>query len=153
MTNNGPAPIEGNTMDRISKRRRLICGISERKQGFAEYDSTSGEWSGPDIDYCRALSASLFFGLVDDTALTFVEVGAGNGYRLLANETIDVLCGVAINLVSDVLEPTSGEGFSFSTPYYYDNERYAQLNRGSSLASTRDDLTNCSISQCPYVRA
>ena len=48
----------GKTIDAIKARGQLVCGVNTGLAGFAAADS-QGNWSGLDIDYCKALAASL----------------------------------------------------------------------------------------------
>ena len=123
VTTDGPDPLPGGVIHRIKRRGSLICGVLGGHPGFADFDPTAEEWSGLDVDFCRALTASLFGGKIDNTTLIIQEVEMENRFRALANESVDVMCGLSVNLVSDVREPTTGEGFSFSSPYYYNNEK------------------------------
>ena len=77
------------------------------------------QWEGIDADYCRALAAALFASS-DTDVLEFVEVqGTDDGLVALADGKVDVLAGGEVTLERDVLNPTTGRGFSFTTPYFY----------------------------------
>lgn len=115
---NGPGPSIGGTLERIASRGALRCGVTARA-GFGNFDQKTGNWSGLDADYCYALSASIFSNTSGTTV--FVDLPASEErYSALANGDVDVLSGGSVNLVTDVLEPFSGQGFSFSQPYFYD---------------------------------
>jgi ABC-type amino acid transport substrate-binding protein len=47
------------TLDAIKQRGTLICGASQGVLGFSNR-SQQGEWSGLDVDVCRALAAAIF---------------------------------------------------------------------------------------------
>ena len=117
-----PGPLVNGTMEAVITRGHLLCGVNpndeHRGAGFADYNSTTQEWSGLDIDYCRALAASVSAGKQIDTI--FVALSDWDSrYQSLANMSIDVLAGEMISLISDVHEPTTEQGFTFSTPYFY----------------------------------
>ena len=42
------------TKEDVIKRGTLKCGVSSDKMGFS-YINDDGEWSGMDVDYCRAV--------------------------------------------------------------------------------------------------
>ncbi|MGB5597666.1 MAG: hypothetical protein WBM66_03035 [Thiothrix litoralis] len=48
----------GKTLDTIKSRDQLVCGVNVALAGFSSTDS-EGKWSGMDVDYCKALAASI----------------------------------------------------------------------------------------------
>ena len=105
----GPAPIVGGTLEAIVERKTLRCGLA----GGSEFSDLSR-------DYCLVLAAGIFGS--SDGYLELVDLSETKNFFLaLANRTVDVLSTVKVSLAADVLEPTSGEGFSFSQPVYYFN--------------------------------
>jgi general L-amino acid transport system substrate-binding protein len=125
----GPDPVANGYMNQILQRGHMICGIARQRAGFAQQDPLTGEWRGMDVDFCRAVSASLFHGN-PDRHLKLVDFDNNSTYTLhqtafeaLANGRVDILSGMSMSLSRDVSEPSSGEGCSFSLPYYYDNEQ------------------------------
>mmetsp|Transcript_27130 Transcript_27130/g.45231 ORF Transcript_27130/g.45231 Transcript_27130/m.45231 type:complete len:851 (-) Transcript_27130:149-2701(-) len=114
----GPEPTDGSTLKEITDRGHLRCGIS-RYPGFAEFDPVLKEWYGFDIDFCKALSASIFFGASDNVIYTVLP--ATHRFTALANGNVDVLSRYTTwNLERDVMETASGEGFDFSQVNFYD---------------------------------
>ena len=135
----------GHAMQAILDRGALNCGIKANLTGFSmkyihsknlhSYGAGDVAYNGMDVDYCRALAASLFQG--DSSKLKFVEVADGtDGFTLLAQGEIDVFAGATWNLQNDVKELTTGMGFSFSAPYFY---RYSQEEDNFCLVTTEDD--------------
>ena len=112
-------------LDDIRKGGELNCGV------FIPTDYTLGDsiqeerqLLGMNIDYCRTLAASLFNGDDNGASLTFFSEHDSNAYDLLNNETIHVLAGARIEKEYDFEQAASSlDGFTFSTPYYYGNER------------------------------
>jgi hypothetical protein len=118
---NGPEPIAGGEVEVITRNGHLTCGITDQRPGFAEFNSTSGRWSGLDVDYCRALTSSLFFGRVTNETLIFLEFDSPEEGRFaLANSTVDVLCGQRVSLQVDMAPGATGKGYTFSLPYFYE---------------------------------
>jgi general L-amino acid transport system substrate-binding protein len=48
----------GGVFDRVRSRKVLRCGVSEGLAGFSIKDA-SGNWSGMDVDFCRAVAAAM----------------------------------------------------------------------------------------------
>ena len=47
------------TLQAVKQRGTLVCGVSQGVLGFSS-KSERGEWSGLDVDFCRALAAAIF---------------------------------------------------------------------------------------------
>lgn len=113
---NGPGPIEGGTLSRIVDRGHLRCGIT-RSPGFGEF--IDGKWQGLDVDFCKAVSAAIFNGVSDD--IDYRVLPAVDRFTALANGNVDILSRTTTwNIERDVEEATTGIGFSFSQPNFYD---------------------------------
>mmetsp|Transcript_24201 Transcript_24201/g.37320 ORF Transcript_24201/g.37320 Transcript_24201/m.37320 type:complete len:346 (+) Transcript_24201:260-1297(+) len=121
----GPGPVNGSMLDTIVKRGVLRCGITS--------SSGTDVWKGMDESYCTAIAASLFSGNTTSRIAFVNRSSVGEGYELLHNQEVDVLAGVPVSLEADVLEPTTGVGYSFSTPYFY------RLHEQSIVLATRQD--------------
>lgn len=52
-------PVSAQTLDAVRQRGHLICGAADPMPGFAQ-KSESGLWSGFDVDFCRAVAATVF---------------------------------------------------------------------------------------------
>ena len=48
----------GKTLDAIKQRGQVVCGVNTGLAGFSAADS-SGNWSGLDVDICKAIAAVL----------------------------------------------------------------------------------------------
>ena len=51
--------FSGSHLDRLKERKKLICGISGKLPGFS-YKDDQGNYSGFDVDLCRAIAAAFF---------------------------------------------------------------------------------------------
>jgi hypothetical protein len=123
----------GTTLAAILRSGQLRCGVLIDRPGFAIKEGHN--YMGMDADFCRGLAASLFGGDID--AVVFVEVeDVTDGYNLLASEEIDVLAGATWTLETDVREPTTGQGYSFSPAYFYG---YSDDKDNFSLATRQED--------------
>jgi len=114
----GPGPVAGGTLQEISDRGFLRCGITRRAL-FAQLDTASQVWSGLDVDFCRALSAAIFDGVT--STVVYSVLPAEERFIALATGQVDVLSRITtVTLARDVNEPDAGVGFSFSQPDFYD---------------------------------
>jgi general L-amino acid transport system substrate-binding protein len=83
-----PAPVAGGErLQAVLDRGNLICGVHGTFQGFGFLD-TNGNWSGFDVDFCRAWAAALFN---DAEAVELVSVSAQDRFTALQAGQFDVL--------------------------------------------------------------
>ena len=84
----GSAPAaEAQTLKTVQDRGSLICGVNQGLDGFAIKDD-KGQWSGFDVDFCRALAAVIFN---DPSKVQYVPLSASERFDALKNKQIDVL--------------------------------------------------------------
>jgi general L-amino acid transport system substrate-binding protein len=77
----------GKTLDAIKARDTVACGVNIGLAGFSAADS-KGEWSGLDVDICRAVAAAT---LGDPTKVKFVPLNAQQRFTALQSGEIDML--------------------------------------------------------------
>ena len=77
----------GKTIDAIKARGQLVCGVNTGLAGFAAADS-QGNWSGLDVDYCKAVAAAL---LGDASKVKYVPLNAQQRFTALQSGEIDLL--------------------------------------------------------------
>jgi general L-amino acid transport system substrate-binding protein len=83
-----PAPVAGGErLQAIMDRGSIICGVHGTFQGFGFVDP-SGNWSGFDVDFCRAWAAALFD---DPNAIEFRGLSAQERFTALQSGEVDVL--------------------------------------------------------------
>lgn len=83
-----PAPVAGGErLQTVLDRGKVICGVHGTFQGFGFVDS-AGNWTGFDVDFCRAWAAALFN---DANAVEFRSVSAQERFTVLQSGEIDVL--------------------------------------------------------------
>ncbi|MFN8949012.1 MAG: amino acid ABC transporter substrate-binding protein [Alphaproteobacteria bacterium] len=75
------------TVERIKKNGFLRCGVAEGLAGFASPD-TKGNWSGFDVDFCRALAAVI---LNDASKVRYTPTSAKVRFTALQSGEFDVL--------------------------------------------------------------
>mmetsp|Transcript_2880 Transcript_2880/g.6193 ORF Transcript_2880/g.6193 Transcript_2880/m.6193 type:complete len:768 (-) Transcript_2880:229-2532(-) len=136
----GPRPVKGGVIESIVERGFLRCGIAlPDDQTFAQdlqAEVITGRRVGLDIEFCRALSASVLNGKTDKISFeTFPESSGYNNISLaLENGDIDVYAGGEVNMHGDVQHP----GLSFSEPYFYEVSN-GTVGKAFSLATSEDD--------------
>ena len=77
----------GDTLDAIQERGEIRCGVSTGLAGFSLPDA-QGNWTGLDVDYCRALAAVIFG---DADAVEFVPLTAQQRFTALQSGEVDIL--------------------------------------------------------------
>ncbi|MEE9183403.1 MAG: transporter substrate-binding domain-containing protein, partial [Acidimicrobiia bacterium] len=81
-----PPAQGGSTLADVQARGVLNCGVSEGAAGFTNI--TGDEFSGIDVDYCRAVAAAV---LGDPNAVVFFPVSSANRFDQLKAGVFDVL--------------------------------------------------------------
>jgi general L-amino acid transport system substrate-binding protein len=77
----------GATLDDVKKRGALRCGVNQNLSGFSTANSL-GEYSGFDIDVCRAVATAVFN---DPEAVEMIPVTAGERFVALRSGALDIL--------------------------------------------------------------
>src|SRR3981189_2253765 len=75
------------TLKTVQDRGMVSCGVSQGLPGFSSPDD-KGNWTGLDVDICRALAAALFN---DATQVKFVPLSAKDRFTALTYGGIGVL--------------------------------------------------------------
>ena len=106
----------GKTIEAIKGRGQLVCGVNTGLAGFAAADS-QGNWSGLDVDYCKALAAAL---LGDATKIKYVPLNAQQRFTALQSGEIDVLSrNTTVTLTRD-----ASMGLAFTAVAFYDGQGF-----------------------------
>ncbi len=77
----------GETLDAVRDRGYIQCGVNTGLAGFSNPDS-EGNWTGLDVDYCRAVAAALFG---EAEAVRFTPLTAQQRFTALQSGEIDIL--------------------------------------------------------------
>src|ERR1700755_1023433 len=108
------------TLDTVKGRGTLVCGVSAGFAGFSAPDS-QGNYKGLDVDYCRALAASV---LGDPNKVRYVALTRQNRFTAWQSGEIDVLYrnstqtylrGVTLGLRQGPVNFYDGQGFVVRT--------------------------------------
>jgi general L-amino acid transport system substrate-binding protein len=75
------------TLKTVKDRGMLVCGVSQGLPGFSAPDD-KGNWSGFDVDVCRAIAAAIFN---DTSKVKYVPLNAKDRFEPLKSGDIDVL--------------------------------------------------------------
>src|SRR5712692_7203795 len=75
------------TLKRTKNRDAVLCGVNTGLPGFSSADD-KGNWSGFDVDFCRAIAAAIFD---DPSKVKFVPLDASERFTELQKRKVDVL--------------------------------------------------------------
>ena len=106
----------GKTLDAIKARGQLICGVNTGLAGFSSADS-QGNWSGLDVDYCKAVAAAIFG---DPSKVKWVPLNAQQRFTALQSGEIDVLS----RNTTWTLTRDASLGLNFAGVTYYDGQGF-----------------------------
>lgn len=120
-------------LQRVRERGRLICGANADLPGFGFYDRVRDEWSGFDVDFCRAIAAAIFD---DPNAVEFIGLttsGRNERFAAVRNGTVDVLIrNTTWTLSRDIA------GLAFGPTTFHDGQTF--MVRASARIATSADL-------------
>jgi general L-amino acid transport system substrate-binding protein len=100
----------------VKDRGALNCGVSEGLYGFSARDD-KGDWSGFDVDLCRAIAAAIFN---DANKVSFTPLAASRRFEALQSGRIDVLSRNTTWTMSREIELA----LSFVATNYYDGQGF-----------------------------
>ncbi len=110
------AGAQAATLDNIKKDGVLKCGVSQGLPGFSNPDD-KGNWTGIDVDYCRALAAAI---LGDASKVKYVPLSAKVRFTALQSGEVDVL---SRNTTWTFTRDTN-LGINFVGVLYYDGQGF-----------------------------
>jgi general L-amino acid transport system substrate-binding protein len=102
------------TLKTVKDRGSLICGVTQGLAGFSLPDD-KGNWTGLDVDYCRAIAATIFN---DPSKVKFTPLSTKDRFEALKSGEIDLLARNSTwTLSRDVL-------YNFIGVNYYDGQGF-----------------------------
>jgi general L-amino acid transport system substrate-binding protein len=104
------------TLKRTVRRDAVYCGVNTGLPGFAEKDD-KGEWSGFDVDFCRAIASAIFD---DPKKVSFVPLDATERFQELADRKVDVLARNSTWTMSREIQ----YALNFAGVSYYDGQGF-----------------------------
>ena len=127
---------EAQTLKTVQDRGSLICGVNQGLEGFAIKDD-KGQWSGFDVDFCRALAAAIFN---DPSKVQYVPLSAAQRFDALKSKQIDVLSRNS----TWTLGREEDSGIVFAGVTYYDGQAFlVPKSRNLQSALELDGSTVC----------
>lgn len=106
----------GEVLDRVKEKGFIQCGVSQGLPGFSNTDE-KGNWSGLDVDFCRAVAAAIFG---DAGAVKYTPLSAKERFTALQSGEIDLL---SRNTTWTQTRDTS-LGINFTAVTYYDGQGF-----------------------------
>lgn len=125
----------GAVLDGVLDRGVVRCGVNDVLPGFGIVDD-AGEYSGFDIDFCRAIAAGV---LGDPDATEFVPLIADARFTALQGGEIDVL----VRNTTRTATRDGQEGATFLTTTFYDGQ--GMMVPTSTGFTELEDLADASI--------
>ena len=116
------------TLDDVKAKGFVQCGVSQGLPGFSNPDA-DGNWSGLDVDLCRAVAAAIFG---DGEAVKFTPLSAKERFTALQSGEVDLL---SRNTTWTMSRDTQ-LGLNFAGVNYYDGQGFMvkkSLGIGSAL--------------------
>ena len=110
---------QAGTLDAVKQRGAVACGVSTGLPGFSDRDD-KGNWSGFDVDFCRALAAAVFD---DPGKVSYVPLNAAERFDALKAAKIDVLSRNS----TWTIEREASLGLLFTAILYHDGQGFMVL--------------------------
>ena len=119
----------------VTERGNLVCGVNGQLPGFSFVDE-NGEYSGMDVDLCRAVASALFD---DPSQVEFRDLGAQERFVAVQSGEVDLL---SRNTTWTLSRDTS-VGMEFAPTTFYDGQ--GLLVRSASNIEEIADLDGRSV--------
>jgi general L-amino acid transport system substrate-binding protein len=117
------------TLNNVKQKGFLTCGSNPGLAGFGVPDA-QGNWTGLDVDYCRAVAAAIFN---DPTKVRFIPLSAKDRFTALQSGEVDVL---ARNSTWSMSRDTQ-LGLDFPAVNYYDGQGF-MVRKKLGVASAKE---------------
>jgi len=126
----------GQTFDAVKGKGFVQCGVSTGLAGFSNPDD-AGNWSGLDVDVCRAVAAAMFG---DADAVKFTPLTSKERFTALQSGEVDILS----RNTTWTLNRDSALGLDFVGVTYYDGQGFMVPNElGVKSALELDGASVC----------
>ncbi len=106
----------GGVLAAIKSRGTVNCGVSPGVPGFSNPDD-KGNWSGFDVDYCRAVAAVLFN---DPSKVSYKPLTAKERFTALQSGEVDILS----RTTTWTMSRDTSMGLVFAGIMYYDGQGF-----------------------------
>lgn len=123
-------------LEQVRQRGVLLCGSNTGLAGFGTPDA-QGNWSGLDVDYCRAIAAAIFD---DPSKVRFVPLTAQARFTALQSGEVDIL----VRNSTWTMSRDTALGITFLATNYYDGQGFmVRKNLGVASALKLDGAQVC----------
>ena len=120
----------------VKERGYLICGVNAGLPGFSAQDE-EGNWTGLDVDFCRAVSAAVFG---DADKVEYIGLNSAQRFPTLASRSIDILSRNTTWTISRDVNLM----FEFAGVSYYDGQGFlVPVDLGITSATELDGAFVC----------
>lgn len=130
-----PTPPEKSRLDIVKNRGKLRCGVDGGIPGFSYVDE-NGNYSGIDVDICRAVAAALFD---DPNAVEYRNLTSVERFTALNGGEVDLLS----RNTSWTISRDTTVGLEFAPTVFYDGQGI--MVRADSGIKSLEDLQDKSI--------
>jgi general L-amino acid transport system substrate-binding protein len=108
--------LTADTLDQVKKRGKVRCAVSQGLPGFSVVDD-KGNWTGIDVDYCRAVAAAIFG---DDKKVDYKPTSAKVRFTTLTSGEVDILS----RNTTWTFDRDTSLGLNFVGVNYYDGQGF-----------------------------
>jgi general L-amino acid transport system substrate-binding protein len=124
------------TLKTVKDRGMLPCGVSQGLPGFSSPDD-KGNWTGLDVEYCRALAAAIFG---DPTKIKFTPTTVQQRFAILSSGQVDLLSrNTTITFSRD-----ASLGINFAGINFYEGQTFlVRKSAGIKAVKDLDGATIC----------
>ncbi|GGH22658.1 amino acid ABC transporter substrate-binding protein [Alsobacter metallidurans] len=123
------------TLDNVKQKGFLQCGSNTGLAGFGQPDA-QGNWTGLDVDFCRAIAAAVFN---DASKVKFVPLSAKDRFTALQSGEVDVL----VRNTTWTISRDTSLGLNFTGVNYYDGQGF--MVRKSLKVASALELNGASV--------
>jgi general L-amino acid transport system substrate-binding protein len=124
------------TLNKVKQNGFLVCGSNTALPGFGIPDA-QGNWTGFDVDYCRAYAAAIFN---DPTKVRFIPLAGKDRFTALQSGEVDVL----VRNSTWTMSRDTQLGLDFPAVNYYDGQGFMVRKKlGVSSAKELNGATIC----------
>jgi general L-amino acid transport system substrate-binding protein len=123
------------TLNSVKQKGFLTCGSNTGLAGFSVADA-QGNWTGLDVDFCRAIAAAIFD---DPTKVRFIPLAAKDRFTALQSGEVDILARTTTHTMSRDTQL----GLDFPAINYFDGQGF--MVRKKLGVSSAKELNGASI--------